>query len=421
MMRQHTLQVFLYELRRNLRRKGFLFTTFGIPLIAYVLFFGYQLITNLTRQDDEPHDTTQEILSSSQFENIRSAGYVDLTGMFSSPNARMSEVLTAYPDEDAARAALEAEVIDVYYIIPADYAETGDVVLVMPRFSMGQTTTGPIRQLILSHLAQGLDQDQFNRLVNPANFREINLQRDATGAQETNFGADFAVVYVFAIALMIGVFTTNGYLMQTIIEEKETRLIEILISGMRPTQLLAGKILAMGLLGLLQIVVWIGALLLLAHIAAGSALPLLMSIANISLPPDKVALLLLYFILGYLFFAGAYGMVSAISTSMQEGPQYAVIFTLPAVIPLYFLGIFIATPDAAMPVILSLFPVTSPLAMVMRISITTVPAWQILLSLALLVAMDAVMIWLAGRMFRVNTLLAGQTPKLRDIPKLLRG
>jgi ABC-2 type transport system permease protein len=114
-------------------------------------------------------------------------------------------------------------------------------------------------------------------------------------------------------------------------------------------------------------------------------------------------------------------MVGAISNSMQEGPQLAVIFTLPAVLPLYFLGLFISSPDGTLPVILSLFPVTAPLAMVMRISATTVPVWQIILSLALLVVMDVLIIWLAGRMFRVQNLLAGQVPKIRDLPKLLRG
>lgn len=419
-MNRHILQVFIYELRRNLRRKGFLFTTFGVPLLGFVLFFGYQVVNNLTNQNAESNPA-EEIIGSDQFQNIKKAGYVDLSGLFPEPGDDLKTILTRYPDEASAKAAMDAGEVDVYYVIPADYLETGDVTLVMPKFSLGQATDAPIRQLVLSHLAEDVDQNVFYRLVDPTNIREINLQRDATGETATSFDADFLVVYVFAIALMMSVFVTNGYLMQTIIEEKETRLIEILISDMRPTQLLAGKILALGLLGLLQIVVWVTALTLLANVATGNAIPTLASIANISLPPDRVLLLLVYFIFGYLFFAAAYGMVSAISTTMQEGPQYAVIFTLPAVIPLYFLGLFIESPDAALPTILSIFPVTSPLGMVMRISITTVPAWQVLLSLALLIVTDVVMIWLAGRMFRVNTLLAGQTPKLRDIPRLLRG
>ncbi|MBI5669496.1 MAG: ABC transporter permease [Chloroflexi bacterium] len=419
-MTRHILQVFVYELRRNLRRKGFLFTTFGIPLLGFILFYGYQAVNNLTSQNADS-DPAAEIIGSDQFQNINRAGYVDLSGLFPEPGTDLKAILTPYPDEASAKAALEAGEVDVYYVIPPDYLETGDVTLVMPKFSLGQATDAPIRQLILSHLAEDVNQDVFYRLVDPTNIREINLQRDATGETASNFDADFIVVYVFALALMMSVFVTNGYLMQTIIEEKETRLIEILISDMPPTQLLAGKILALGLLGLLQIVVWVTALTLLANVATGNAIPTLAAIANISLPPDRVLLLLVYFIFGYLFFAAAYGMVSAISTTMQEGPQYAVIFTLPAVIPLYFLGLFIESPDAALPTFLSIFPVTSPMGMVMRISITTVPAWQILLSLALLVTLDVVMIWLAGRMFRVNTLLAGQTPKLRDIPKLLGG
>lgn len=418
-MSRHILQVFLYELRRNLRRKGFLFTTFGVPLLAFVLFFGYQAINSLTNQN--PEDTAQDILNSEQFEGIQKAGYVDWSGLFPAPTDDLASVLVAYPDEASAQAAMNTGEVDVYYVIPADYLDTGDVTLVMPKFSLGQANDNPVRQLILGHLAEGVDQQVFYRLLNPANIREINLQRDATGETATNFDTDFIVVYVFAIALMMSVFVTNGYLMQTIIEEKETRLIEILISDMRPTQLLAGKILALGLLGLMQIVVWVVGLTLLANLATGNAIPTLAAIANITLPPDRVALLLVYFVFGYLFFAAAYGMVSAISSTMQEGPQYAVIFTLPAVIPLYFLAMFIESPGAPLPTILSIFPVTAPMAMVMRITITTVPAWQILLSVVLLILLDTVMIWLAGRMFRVNTLLAGQTPRLRDIPKLLRG
>jgi ABC-2 type transport system permease protein len=114
-------------------------------------------------------------------------------------------------------------------------------------------------------------------------------------------------------------------------------------------------------------------------------------------------------------------MVGAISNSAREGPQYAVVFTLPAVIPLYFISVFLTAPDAGLPVVLSLFPITAPIAMVMRLLITTVPAWQIILSLALLALTIFGMMWLAGRLFRVQTLLAGQTPKLRDLARIVRG
>ncbi len=426
-MFRHIAHVFLYEFRRNFRRRGYLFTTFGIPLIAFAVYFGYQAINTINARNAASSPiaavggASQALASTAEvFKGISRAGYVDLTGQFPDPGDLKSK-LTLYDDETSARAALTAGKIDLYYVIPTDYLKTGDVTLVMPRLNLGQISSDPVRRLLLGQLSKGIDHNVFSRLVDPVNIREINLQRDSSGKTQTNFGADFAVAYLFAILLMLAVFTTNGYMMQTVIEEKETRLIEILISSMRPTQLLAGKILAMGLLGFLQIVVWLVAIVWLGRLAAGSGLTALMALISLNLTPMQVLLFLLYFVFGYLFFAAAYGMVGAISTSMQEGPQFAVFFTLPAAIPLYFISLFTTSPDSPLPVILSLIPVTAPLSMVMRISITTVPAWQIAVSLVLLIALDAVMIWLAGRMFRVQTLLAGQAPKLRDIPRLLRG
>jgi ABC-2 type transport system permease protein len=324
---------------------------------------------------------------------------------------------------------MDAGEIDVYYTIAADYMETGDVTLHMPRFALVQTDDNLIRSLIVQHLAQDIDQKLYLRLLYPASFREINLQRQAQPADTeqttnevvSNFDQDFLVVYIFALVLMLGVFMTSGYLMQTVIEEKETRLIEILIAGMRPTYLLAGKILALGVLGMLQIGVWLVAMTLLARLAAASAVEALSSVASLSLPPDRLILMIVYFIFGYLFFAAAFGIIGAISTSMQEGPQYAVIFTLPSAIPLWFIVLFTTQPDGGLPTALSIIPLTSPISMMMRVAITNVPAFQIIISLLLLVITDIFLIWLAGRVFRVNTLLAGQVPKLRDLPRLLRG
>lgn len=415
----HIAQVFFYELKRNLRRPGFLFTTFVLPALVFVLLLAYQLISQANAANEPEAPTGNNPFD---FENIDYAGYVDYSTMFEEPVGELNGILVRYGDEAAAQAALDSGAIDVYYVIAPDYIETGDVTLVLPRMALNLINTAPVQQLILKHLADGVDPDLFERLAEPApNITEINLQRDATGQTASNFDTDFAIVYIFAITLMLSVFMTNGYLLQTVVEEKETRLIEILISTMKPTQLLAGKILALGLLGLLQIVVWLGAFVLIGRYFGGAGVANLAALAGLQLEAGQVVLLLLYFVFGYLFFAGAYGIISAISTSMQEGPQFAVIFTLPAVLPLYFVALFTESPDAGLPVALSIFPVTAPLGMVMRIALTTVPAWQIILSLVLLFVVDVLLIWMAGRLFRVQTLLAGQAPKLRDIPRLLRG
>ncbi|HVU13480.1 MAG TPA: ABC transporter permease [Phototrophicaceae bacterium] len=423
-MNGHVARVFLYELRRGLRRKAYLFTTFGIPLIGILLVFGYEFINQRTTSPQQDNRAAAQALADQfDFSSIGHAGYVDLSGLFSDAGS-LSPLLTRYPDEASAQAALEAGKIPLYYVIAADYLQTGDVTLVQPRLDLGSVEDAPIQRLILNTLSKGVDPQVFQRLIDPSNVQATNLSLITTQVDKGN-GGSFIVVYVFAIALLIGLFTTNGYLMQSVIEEKETRLIEILLSSLRPAQLLIGKILAMGVVGLLQLVVWIGSVFLIVKLAGGSSLDqtvnMLATIAKIQIPTNILPLLLIYFVLAYFMFAGFYSIVGALSNSLREGPQYAVIFTLPAALPLYFLSIFSTSPDATIPVIFSIFPITAPMAMVERIVISNVPTWQIALSLVLLALTTLAVMWVAGRIFRVQILLAGQMPKLRDIPKLIRG
>ncbi len=422
-MKSHTFLVFAYELRRNLRRKGYLFTTFGVPLIAVVLLLGYLFITS---QNSAPADSnpTQTLADQFNFQNVGQAGYVDETGMFSDPG-ELSTLLKPYANEEDAQAAINAGEIAFYYLIPADYLQTGDVTLVQPRFNMSQIEDAPLRRLLLNRLSQGVDPNVLQRVINPSNLQQTNLSLTNADSGTQNEGSTFIVVYIFAIALMLSLFATNGYLMQSVIEEKETRLIEILISTVRPMQLLAGKILALGLLGLLQITVWVGSMYLVTRWLGGETLDqtltVLVTLANIKLPLNIIPLLLIYFVLAYFMFAGFYSIIGALSNSLREGPQYAVVFTLPAVLPLYFLALFTTEPNGTIPVILSIFPLTAPLAMTQRLVISNVPTWEIGLSVVLLALTALGIMWLAGRLFRVQILLAGQMPKLRDIPRLMRG
>ena len=415
----HIRQVFTYELGRNFRRKGYLFTTFGIPIIALLLLLGYHFVTTLTRDESAPQDAPAgSIFGVPNNPNAgRSIGYVDLSGVV--PAGRTTEIMRPYADKSAAQAALEAGEIDSYYVVAADYWETGDVTLVLPTLSMDRITEGPVRELIRSALREQINDDAlYFRLVDPSNVQQINVQRETPAASQ-DFGASFLLVYVFVIALMLSLFMTNGYLLQAVIEEKESRIVEILISTLRPAQLLIGKILAYGVLGLFQLVVWVAAMIVALQL--GQALEGISILAQLFIPMDALPLVLLFFLLAYLMFAAGYGIVGALSSSMREGPQFVVVFTLPAVIPLYFLATFIETPDATLPVVLSLIPITAPLAMTMRLLVTVVPLWQIALSVALLVLTIAFLMWLAGRLFRVQVLLAGHTPRLRDIPRLVRG
>lgn len=422
-MNPHILKVFLYELKRNMKRKGYLFTTFGLPILVYVLLFGYQFITNMNDGEAPEIPVSGNIIGPDGSTNIETSGietfgYVDLNGILADVKTESSDVI-AYADEASAQAAVEAGEIEGYYRVAADYLESGNVTLVLPTLVLQNVSMGPIEEMLVNALASSEDESLLRRLNQPANITGTNVQFEQPAGTMQGFDSSFLLVYIFVIMLMVAVFTTNGYLMQGLIEEKETRVIEVLITTLRPVQLLIGKIFAFGLLGLFQITIWVGAFILLLQLS--DMLGAISVLAQLYLPLHLLPLILVYFILAYLFFATAYGIVGALSTSSREGPQLAVVFTLPALIPVYFLSLFVEAPESIIPVILSLFPVTAPISMVQRLLVSVVPPWQIILSIALLCLLIGFMMWLAGRFFRVQTLLAGQTPRLKDIPRLLRG
>lgn len=415
-------RVFMYELVRNFRRKGYLFTTFGLPLLVIALFYGYQFLSS--RGASGSANTTEaiaETVDTFSSRGVRKAGYVDAEAVF---NGAESENLSVYTSQEEAKAALAAGEIDAVYVLAPDYADSGNILQIIPSMQPDKITNGPIEQLVFEQFTAEVDETLLNRLRNPMWINTVDLQREAAASGDDvvrNEDTNFALAYGFAMLFMLTVFGTSGYLMQSVIEEKESRLVEILISSVRPVQLLSGKILAMGLLGLFQIAAWIGislGLMLFQRDQVAAVVPFL---TNLRIPLDALPILAIYFVLGYLIFAAEFGAIGAISNSLQEGPQFSIIFVLPALAPLFFLTAFVNDPNGSLPTFLSIFPFTSPMSMTMRSVITSVPPWQVALSIVLLALTVWVMFWIAGRLFRVQTLLAGKAPKMRELPGLIFG
>jgi len=414
----HALQVFTYELRRNLRRPGYLIATFLIPVIGFVLL---TVATSSAGSSAQTSEAVTEAVSSISETGLRSVGIVDETGLMRVPQID-GVTFVEFADTDAADAALLAGDLDAYYLFPADYLETGSVTQVLARLNLQLISASIARQIVFNSLGQDLDPDVSARLLNTINPEVVNASPTQTAS---TFDGSFLIVVIFAIALLLSLVMTNGYLMQSVIEEKESRLIEILLSSMRPMQLLAGKIAALGLLGLGQLVVWVGMLYIGIRFTSGAQLDagsgVISAISGFRFPTEILLPLLLYYLFAYLMFAALYAGIGAISNNMREGPQYAIIFSIPMVIPIWLQSLITLQPDGPFAVFLSIFPLTSPLAMLQRMLVSSVPPWQIILSLGVLLLAAIGAVWFAARLFRVQSLLAGQVPRLRDFPALLRG
>jgi ABC-2 type transport system permease protein len=223
---------------------------------------------------------------------------------------------------------------------------------------------------------------------------------------------------LFSIVLLMILYTSilmwGQIVMTSIIEEKSSRVIEVVASGVSPTTLLAGKLLGVGGAGLTQFLVWSLSLLGVSLAAAGPAAA--------SLPlPDISPLVLVsfvsFFLLGFAFYASLYASIGAAVNTVQEAQNFVFPVIVPLVLGLVCFPVVLESPDGGLAVSLSLVPFLTPLLMFLRIVVLTPPAWQILLSLVLLGAAIGAVLWVAARIYRVGILMYGKKP---TFPELLR-
>ena len=421
-------RVFRYEFRRQGRRISYLFMSIGLPLIAIAIFFVLQVVGKNQAASPSPIDlpnTAQSGASNDIFSGLGAlpTGLVDQSGLINAGSD--TGVFTFYPTAAAADVALNASQIDGYFLVPADYVSTGVVSMHKLTFSnlLSGASESDLRQVLQQALTQRLgvtDPNVIKRLTAHISSSDIANHRLNTTSQQvqtsTGFGLSFILVYVFALALLVGTFMSSGYLMQTVMEERQSRIVELLLSSLRPRDLLIGKVLALGLLGLIQVSLW-GATAYFLVKRAAATLP---GTIGLNVSAGQLLVLVGFFVTGYLMFGGVYAIVGVLSNSLREGPQMATFITLPAMLPLYLTTLFASAPDGGLATGLSLFPLTAPLGMVMRIAVSPVPPWQIALSLILVFITGLGCLWAASKLFRIVTLLSGQTPTIRDIPKLLR-
>jgi ABC-2 type transport system permease protein len=166
---------------------------------------------------------------------------------------------------------------------------------------------------------------------------------------------------------------------------------------------MVGKILGLGAVGLLQMLIWVGGAMLLT---GGLPIVAVAVLSNITLPPMFFVWGIFYFLLGYLTFASALGAIGALAPDTREGSQFTFVVLLPLMIPLWLNTTFTEAPNSVFAVILSLFPLSAPVAMTARLAATSVPLWQVLVSLGLLGLTSYGFILLAARLFRADTLLS---------------
>lgn len=258
----------------------------------------------------------------------------------------------------------------------------------------------------------GLDRAIADKLKGRVNVETVKVEKG--GKTRKGSIMDFIMPLLLAMVIYMMIIMYGVAIMNGVMEEKNSKVVEVLLSGIRPFELMMGKIVGIASVGLLQYAIWIvlGALLFAANPMnfqahmEGSPVRLL-----------QLVLLVLYFVLGFIFYSSLYAAIGSCCTTQQETQQLQMPVTFGLVIPLMLMMPTLMTPNAGWAVALSLFPVTSPITMLLRAGAVEVPLWQIGASLALLAAGTVAVAWLAGRIFRVGILMTGKRP---TVPEILR-
>jgi ABC-2 type transport system permease protein len=279
-----------------------------------------------------------------------------------------------------------------------------------------ESVTDTIDAFLLANVRyQNGNLDVFERLSDPLNM-VVQVQDSGRTLNQNAVGGLIIVPTLFALVFFFAIQTSSSYLMSSVVEEKSTRVIEILVTSITPLQLLVGKVIGLGLLGLLQMAVWLVAGLIFVNV--GGSIPFLQ---GVTIPLDLIIVTLVYFLLSYFMYAGLMGAIGAISNSEQESRQVAGLITLLAIVPFFFITAFIFTPNSPLVTALTLIPFTAPLSVILRMSLSAIPAWQLVVSLGLLLVTTVLVLWGGARIFRWSLLMYGKRPGPRDLWQVVRG
>jgi ABC-2 type transport system permease protein len=271
------------------------------------------------------------------------------------------------------------------------------------------------RAILLEELAQrGVGGAQADELLKPVKLETMHLEAGRE-TKANDRGAFFAVL-IMVMLLYMAVIFYGVSVMRAVLEEKNSRVMEVMLSSATSTELMAGKLIGVGAVGLTQIGIWI----VMAGVYALPALAASASTGEIRIAPLTLAAFALFFLFGYFLYSSIYAAVGAVITSEQEGQQLQFIILLPLIVAVFMMGPVMRAPDSPVAVWTSMVPFFSPVLMYVRIAVQPPPVWQIALSLVLLVVTIAGILILCARIYRIGILMYGKRPTLPEIVKWLK-
>ncbi len=418
------------EFLRRVRAKWFILSTLLAPLILIVLMVLPAIMGIAASESDQ-----------------RNVVVLDDTGIFEEGLRRHAGENYLFTMSEAPPQKLRQEILDGnyngYLFIPKSilqgegeasfYSVEGSGLSGESRLERALTKT-----LEDYRLSEYDVSDEIREILSTSiGVRAVKISEE--GEQEDSGAFYSGLGYGMGMIIYIAMFLYGNYVIQGVLEEKSTRVIEIMVSSVKPFNMLMGKVLGIGAVGFLQMTIWvvliIGALFFSGSVvaffidpaeldlAASASQEEILAAAQFSIPPISPAVFVwfvLFFIGGFLLYSSLFAAVSSMVEQQQDAmgllmPIYALI-----ILSITFMIVLIQAPNSPLAITLSMIPFFSPILMVVRIAVTEVPFWQVALSYLILLGTFVGAIWVSGRIYRVGILMYGKKPNIKDIVRWVR-
>lgn len=410
---RRALRIAQHEYVTNVRRTEFILLTIGLPAFGLIVVLLAALPVMLMARN-VPETLTVGVVDEwgrchfpEEIPGIRIPGRA---GKIVAPVSAYH--LREFADRQQAKAAMSAGSVSSYLVVPENYVSTGNVEF----FTGDENVTlaapqqfPPLRGILVEALLrQRVSPEILARVRNPI----VVQRRGGSGAAYDPFKglSRMVVPYAFTVIMMMSIFVASGYLLRGISDEKDGRIIEIMLSSASPTELFVGKLLGLSAVGLTQVLIWV----FLGLAPVGARIPALqVSTRSLLLAPAL-------YLLGFLLYGAIMSGIGALGTSWRESQQLSAMVSVFIVLPVMFFPLFMDAPNGALATWLSLIPLTSPMVMMIRVALTTVPWWQMLVCVVGLLLAIWLFVIASVKVFRTAMLMYGKRPGLAEVWRWLR-
>ncbi len=389
--------VALNEFKRNVFKKSFILALLSVPLLIG-FNVGLVLIMTSLEKNDAP------------------VGYVDHAGLLvnplPAPVGRSEKPIEFIPFkiESEAREALEAEEIQAYYVLAPDYHETSQIEMLY----LKEPGTNATRQFY-DFIQINLLREQPPEIARRATVRSEVTIRSPDGSLEFPAGGPALghfLPMLISVAFIFLLMMSSGYLMAGVVDEKQNRTMEVLMTSISPTQFIAGKVLGIAAISLTQLATW--SLVGILAVVGGDVLGIEW-FQNPSIEWGAILRMIAIAIPAYVLASALMFAIGSTVAEAQEGQALGALFFMLHMIPIYMIVVLIENPNGTLSVVLSLLPFTSLLTVGFRSMFTVIPFWQIAGSVAIQTLCALGALWLAALVFRLGMLRYGQRLKLGEI------